>query len=239
MNSPAPFIDKSVEVSARVIGTVSLLTFALFLFIGPFGVIDLGLGDFATLAFDGALCLGFFLQHSGMIRKSFRKKMADIVPEHYHGAFYTLTSGLVLSILVIFWQESPQALVSVQGGLRLLARFVYFAAFVGFVWGIRSLRSFDGFGLRPIRARLRGSEVRAGALTIRGPYLWVRHPLYFFVLLLIWSYPDLTVDRIMFNVLMTGWITVGTYLEERDLVDEFGDDYLEYQQKVRMLVPWI
>ena len=75
-------------------------------------------------------------------------------------------------------------------------------------------------------------------LAIRGPYRWVRHPLYSFVLLLIWSCPDLSVDRIMFNVLMTGWIVVGTYLEERDLVDEFGDDYQEYQRRVPMLVPF-
>jgi protein-S-isoprenylcysteine O-methyltransferase Ste14 len=239
MNSLARFVDRSVELTARVIGTASLSVFTLFLFLGPFGAIDLDLGDFGTLAFDGALCLGFCLQHSVMIRKSFRRKTAGLVPEHYYGAVYTVASGTVLAILVIFWQESPQVVASVQGGLRILTRFIYFLAFAGFFWGIRSLRSFDGFGLRPIRARRRGSEVKPEALTIRGPYHWVRHPMYFLVLVLIWSYPDITVDRIMFNVLMTVWIVVGTHLEERDLVDEFGDDYREYQQRVPMLAPWI
>ena len=66
----------------------------------------------------------------------------------------------------------------------------------------------------------------------------LRHPLYFFVLLLIWSCPDLTVDRLLFNVLWTAWIFVGTCLEERDLVAEFGDAYRRYQESVPMLIPW-
>jgi protein-S-isoprenylcysteine O-methyltransferase Ste14 len=65
----------------------------------------------------------------------------------------------------------------------------------------------------------------------------VRHPLYFFVLLMIWSYPTLTADRALFNVLWTVWIFTGSVLEERDLVAEFGDRYREYQRNVPMLIP--
>jgi protein-S-isoprenylcysteine O-methyltransferase Ste14 len=225
-------------ISAHFIGTVSLLGLALFLFIGPFALIDLDLEPVTILVFDGLLCLGFFLQHSGMIRKSFRNKLVKVVPEHYYGAFYTLTSSVALLVLLVCWQQSPQTVVSLQGGLRLLTRLVFFAGIAGFIWGVRSLAHFDAFGLKPIRARLRGSEVRAVPLAIRGPYRWVRHPLYFFALLLIWAFPELTLDRLLFNVLMTGWIVIGTYLEERDLVDEFGESYLEYQRTVPMLIPW-
>jgi protein-S-isoprenylcysteine O-methyltransferase Ste14 len=74
-------------------------------------------------------------------------------------------------------------------------------------------------------------------LVVQGAYRWVRHPLYLVVLLMIWSYPVLTVDRLLFNLLWTIWIVVGAVLEERDLVADFGDDYREYQRKVPMLVP--
>jgi protein-S-isoprenylcysteine O-methyltransferase Ste14 len=231
-------IDHAIVVSARVIGTVSLVSFTLFCYAGPFDVMDLGLEGFSVLVFDVALCLAFCLQHSVMIRKSFREKAVRFVPEPYHGACYTMASGLALLILVVFWQESLGIGLSLQGGYRLLARAVFFAALAGLVWGVRSLPSFDGFGVRPLRARLRGSEMRVAPLSIRGPYRWVRHPLYSFMLLLIWSGPDLTIDRILFNALMTGWMVVGTCLEERDLVDEFGDHYREYQRTVPMLIPW-
>jgi len=35
------------------------------------------------------------------------------------------------------------------------------------------------------------------------------------------------------------WIVIGTVLEERDLVAEFGESYREYQSAVPMLVPSI
>jgi len=41
----------------------------------------------------------------------------------------------------------------------------------------------------------------------------------------------------MFNVLWSGWIVLGSWLEEKELKDLFKDDYIQYQQKVPMLFP--
>ena len=99
-------------------------------------------------------------------------------------------------------------------------------------------RMVSFFGLRAIRCQLRGKQQPAAAFTERGPYRWVRHPQYFCVLVMIWSYPDLTADRLLFNVLWSTWIVVGTLLEERDLTETFGHHYQEYQSRVPMLIPW-
>jgi protein-S-isoprenylcysteine O-methyltransferase Ste14 len=45
-------------------------------------------------------------------------------------------------------------------------------------------------------------------------------------------------DRLLFNVLWTLWVVLGTYLEEKDLVAEFGEKYRHYQKTVPMLFPW-
>jgi protein-S-isoprenylcysteine O-methyltransferase Ste14 len=232
------FTAKLISVIAFLLGGASLFGFVVFLLFGSVSPIDLDLDETSRLVFDGLLCLGFFIPHSGMIRKSFRRRLGRLVPEYYHGAFYTVVSGITLLLIVAFWQPSGWTLVSLQGGTRVLARVVFILAIVGFWYGIRSLPSLDAFGLRPIRARLRNRPLRAEPLTIRGVYRWVRHPLYFFVLLMIWSFPDLTADRILFNVSWTVWIVVGTVLEERDLVEAFGDAYRSYQQRVPMLVPY-
>ena len=72
----------------------------------------------------------------------------------------------------------------------------------------------------------------------KGPYRWVRHPLYLFLIVIIWSCPVLTFDRLIFNIMWTFWIVIGTYLEDRDLHREFGSQYLEYSSRVPMLVPY-
>ena len=72
---------------------------------------------------------------------------------------------------------------------------------------------------------------------VRGPYRWVRHPLYSFCLLIIWSCPNITTDRLLYNVVWTLWIIIGSVFEERDLVAAFGEEYRNYQRKVPMLIP--
>ena len=57
------------------------------------------------------------------------------------------------------------------------------------------------------------------------------------MIVLFWSCPSLTADRLLFNILWTIWVVIGTILEERDLVDDFGDAYRDYQATVPMLVP--
>jgi hypothetical protein len=44
-------------------------------------------------------------------------------------------------------------------------------------------------------------------------------------------------DRMLFNLLWTVWIVIGSYFEEIDLIAEFGEAYREYQKGVPMLIP--
>jgi protein-S-isoprenylcysteine O-methyltransferase Ste14 len=46
-------------------------------------------------------------------------------------------------------------------------------------------------------------------------------------------------DRLLYNVLWSIWVVIGTFLEERDLVVDFGEPYRDYQRKVPMLIPWL
>jgi protein-S-isoprenylcysteine O-methyltransferase Ste14 len=212
--------------------------FAVFLVSGPIAIVRFGATERQALLWDGMLSILFFIQHSGMIRTSFRTWLAPIVPRHYHPATYAIASGIALTAVVLLWQPSQTVLYQAEGMLRLLARAISILAIVGFLWGVRALGNFDTFGLNPIRAYLHGKQLRAPNVIIRGPYLWVRHPLYFFMLVLIWSFPDVSLDRLLFNVLWTPWIVLGTYLEEKDLVAEFGEKYRHYQKTVPMLFPW-
>lgn len=238
MTNPEKYFAYLVLVTASMLGSLSLLLFGMFLFGYSFSFTELGFGRAGVLLWDACLCLLFFFQHSAMIRRSFRQRIEAFVPEYFQGALYTASSGVVLIVLVLFWQNSEQVIVSLQGTSRWMASGVFFASLAGMMWGMYALHSFDVFGNQKILAHIRAAHVRDMPLAIQGPYRWVRHPLYFFTLLAIWSCPDLTVDRLLFNVLFTIWIVIGTLLEERDLVAEFRETYLDYQRRVPMLIPW-
>lgn len=229
--------DYAIVTLTRFLGSMSLLAMMVFVFKGSLNLVNLGLGEFAGLALNATLSMAFFIQHSGMIRRSFRHWSGQFIEEKYHGAVFTLASAVFLLLLVVLWQKSNHTLYAAEGALRWLFRAVFVVSAAGFYWGIRSLGRFDAYGLLPI---LKGGQVSTSTsshLTISGPYRWVRHPLYLFCMLMIWSCPDFTADRLLFNLLWSSWIVVGTFLEERDLVAQFGDDYRDYQTNVPMLIP--
>ena len=222
---------------AVLFGGSSLMAFLLFLLTGSPEPIRLNFGAREALWWDVGLCMAFFIQHSGMVRRSFRQLLTHFFPKEYEGAVYALVSGIVLLALIVLWQKSFPVFTVSHGVFRSLFYVAYLLSFVGFMWGARALKAFDPYGLRPILGRLKGRKPRSMLLVVRSPYRWMRHPLYLFMILMIWSCPDLTSDRLLFNGLWTVWIVVGSILEERDLVSEFGDGYREYQRKVPLLIP--
>jgi protein-S-isoprenylcysteine O-methyltransferase Ste14 len=223
---------------AVLIGDGALIAFMIFLFAGPPAFLDLGLGLREILWFDAGLSLLFFIQHSGMVRNSFRRWMTMFITKEYDRAIYAIASGAVLLAMTLCWQKTPYLLQSPDGIFRWSFRAVYWLSLLGFVWGVLSHKIFDPCGVLPIIARLREKKPKPMPLAARGAYLWVRHPLYLFFILMIWSYPALQADRLLFNGLWTIWIVIGAFLEERDLAVEFGETYREYQSQVPMFIPW-
>lgn len=226
-----------VMATASLLGGSALLLFSAFLIAGPLSLVRFDLSETQILLVDAVLSMLFFVQHSGMVRQSFRSWLAQILPRTYHPAVYAIASGLALVTLVVLWQASPTALFAIHGPLRWLPRVFSLLAIAGCLWGMLALGGFDAFGRQPIASHLHGQRLKPPCFVVRGPYRWVRHPLYFFSLLLIWATPDMTSDRLLFNVLWTSWIVLGSSLEERDLVAEFGERYRAYQQTVPMLLP--
>ncbi len=221
-----------------LIGSASLLLFGAFLFFGSITPLDLGLSRNGALIVDTCLSLLFFIQHSVMIRRSVRAKLRAIVSDDCYGAFFSIASGIALIIVVAFWQELPRPVYAATGAAWWALRALFFLCIAGFFRGVRSLDSFDPYGVARIRRAIRNREQGRSSLSVRGAYRWVRHPLYFLILVMIWSYPEPSADRLLFNGLWSGWILIASRLEERDLVADFGDAYLRYRKKVPMIIPW-
>ena len=206
--------------------------------VGSLRAVRLPWSEPGLLAWDAGLSFLFFLQHSGMLREGFRARLMRLIPPRYYRAVYAIASGIALTAVVVFWQPSAHHLLVVGGPARRVVQAAAILAIAGFLWGALALRRADLFGLAPIQAWLRGTEVAKPRFVVSGPYRWVRHPWYLCAIVLIWSSPDLTSDRLLFNVLWTIWIWLGARLEERDLVREFGAAYRDYRRRVPMLIPW-
>lgn len=95
-------------------------------------------------------------------------------------------------------------------------------------------------GLSQIRKAYAGGLAPGGGIDSSGVLGLVRHPWYTAVVLLLWT-GDLNMAALVGNSVLTVYVMVGTLLEERKLVHEFGDAYRSYQGRVSMFVPlkWV
>ncbi len=57
-------------------------------------------------------------------------------------------------------------------------------------------------------------------------------------MLLIWA-GQMDVSTIIVNIILTAYLVIGTLLEERKLVREFGEEYRAYQKRVSMFIPFL
>lgn len=216
---------------------VSNILFLVFLFTGCLEIIVLDLDEAALLTFDALIALMFFAHHSIAIRKSFRERMGRFVPPYYQMALFTVIASTFLALMVVLWQPSDHSVIEIGGAFRWGFRSLYFFAIGLIVWVTVTLKD-DLPASEPIVARLLGVNPDQKPFDIAGPYRWVRHPLYLAMLLAIWSSPDLSSDRLLFNLLTTIWIILGTILEERDMVSDVGKPYQQYQRQVPMMIPY-
>ena len=227
---------------AICVSCASLIFFLVFLFDGALNLVQMGLSHQAVLLWDGFISIVFFAQHSVMIRRSFCSWLTGVWPASNHRIVFTIGSGIVLAAVMIAWQQSTTVLYEFHGVSRLLFRAAFFLALAGCFWSsytLRSSASCDPFGLAAASEQPLDKHNRPPLLVVRGPYAYVRHPVYLMVILLIWSCPNVTADRLLFNVLWTFWIYIGATLEDKDMRVDFGDAYREYRKKIPMLVPSI
>jgi protein-S-isoprenylcysteine O-methyltransferase Ste14 len=85
-------------------------------------------------------------------------------------------------------------------------------------------------------SQILGETDNAG-LSTTGFYRVVRHPLYLFGLIFIWLAPSMTLNQLVVTIVFSGYFFVGAVLEERRLVQEFGEAYITYRAKTPMILP--
>ena len=100
------------------------------------------------------------------------------------------------------------------------------------------INHFELFGLHQVVNNLAGRRMPAPRFKTPVLYKFVRHPIYLGFIIAFWAAPTMTVGHLLFAAVTTAYIFVGILLEERDLVELFGDEYRRYRKRVSMLLPW-
>jgi len=150
------------------------------------------------------------------------------------------TSNLVVATVVfcviayLLWKPLPiQITWRAELFLMLIGAIIYFPCLALYIWGLRSLgenfNASSGFGVRLLRSH---------QLVTDGPFAYIRHPMYLAVILACWGglLIYLTWTMLVFALMMLG-VIIRARREDQALALEFGQAWLEYQQRVPGWLP--
>ena len=182
----------------------------------------------------GLVWIGFGLLHSilagptakNILGKSFGNKYRLI-----YNVVAILTFGFAAWLGLLIFSDAPM----LEWGGRIKVLFS-FAAISGWILlfiaaGGYDMRRFMGFS----QATQNASEDEP--LRTDGLHRYVRHPLYSAVFLILiggaWTHFGLATA-----IYGSLYVIAGTWSEERKLIALYGQEYIDYKQKVPAFIPW-
>lgn len=174
--------------------------------------------------------------HSTLASSRIKNRLSETFPRltpYYRFAYNLLAVLLLLIPAGLMSLDKSAAIFAWRYPFNWLAHFAALAAIGGFLWSLKyyDLREFVGF---PDAGRPGGFEI--SALKISSLHRFVRHPWYFFMLVIIWT-RDMNPTQLVSAVVITLYLIVGSRLEENKLIAQFGNRYRNYRRRVGGLIP--
>lgn len=186
----------------------------------------------------GLLWLVYFALHSLLASLWLKTRVATRWPAAmpwYRLAFNSLAVLLLLPPLGMLWWLRGEPLWRYEGIWQGVMLALMILALAGFIWSLRYYDGSEFIGIRQLQRQLRDVRDRE-RLHISPMHRFVRHPWYSLGLLLVWS-QEMDPARLLSAIMITGYLIVGSRLEERKLVIYHGERYRHYRAKVPGLIP--
>lgn len=189
-----------------------------------------------------SMWIAYCFLHSFLVSTSFTNLLARSLKNYY--AFYRIffvSFSLVLLIPLIRYtdQLDSNIIITYSPPLNIVRFMLILGSLSMFFWAFFiDYDSLSFFGIRQILDFGKTKKINPSEDLKRNGLLGVvRHPMYFALIVYLWC-QIFTVTGIIVNIVLTIYIIMGTILEEKKLVLEFGDTYVKYQQEVPMLIPF-
>lgn len=185
-----------------------------------------------------ALWMFYYTLHSALATEGIKRFFDQRLPAlaaHYR-LLYSFFA--VVNFLLLLWLHSIAPSPRIFDPAVVV---VAIALLIGVSGGVVILFALRRYRIRFLFTDISRSEESAGGLITTGLNAYVRHPLYFGMILILIScflaFPNW--KNAGFAIVSFIYIAIGSLLEERKLLDYYGTEYAAYRKKVKMLIPYL
>jgi protein-S-isoprenylcysteine O-methyltransferase Ste14 len=214
------------------------LVYFVYSYLTRYGVVATEGDSGGATAWNTALFAAFALHHSVFAREPVRHWMRRQMTPEVERAVYVWIASLLFLLVCAAWRPVAGLAWQASGTLVWLLRGLQAAGAGLALWsasivGIRVLAGLAQVeeAARPERASARNEEQ---VLQTKGPYGWVRHPIYAGWFLMVFSASPMTMTRLVFATVTCAYLLAAIPLEERTMRATSGGAYDRYMARV----PW-
>ncbi len=190
------------------------------------------------------LYASFGAVHSLLAMLKLKKYAAVRFPKFlpFYRFSYTVISLLHFYVIYQLTPDIDIKIYDFQFPYDFIILILQLQALLGFFWTFQYFNAKEFLGINQLFRKINGSYDNSTfdeetKLIIKGPFLWCRHPVYFFCILFLVLRPTMSLDYLTAIVCIIAYFYIGTYYEEKRLLETFGEQYKEYQRLVPRLLP--
>ena len=175
------------------------------------------------------------------VKKWFTEHFPEFTP--FYRITYTVTQTVLFFLMMFYLPRPDDSIWNLQGTLYWLFRLVQLTGIIGFIWALSSFSLTEFIGLKQLtqlKSLSAGKEnMTDDSFHSQGAFKYMRHPLYFFTIVIFLFEPHMTLFRFLFLTWLIAYIWIGSILEENRMEILFGETYQNYRQKVNRFIPGV
>lgn len=169
------------------------------------------------------------------LKQSVAQRFGEPGRRYYRLAYVTLsfiTTPLYMALILLL---PDKRLYLIPTPWIYLTLFIQLTTLIGMALSFRGTGTASFLGLDSLLGK--STPPTKNTLMTGGFFTYTRHPIYFFSLLFLWLIPLMSWNILSFAIGVTLYTLIGSRFEERKLIQEFGQDYINYRKMTSWIIP--